>query len=271
MACEVEKETRGADFSINPGVRLDVGPIDGDVFQVDAATDGNARASDVVVTVDPARGGSSRGNGGTQAPSGRLEYVEQTPVLLLVPNVYTSAIAASLVIAISGSAGPPTLLADLSAVLQSEGPPDSIVVIVDGRSSTGVADVAGAVLDDVRQRYNVDNDRTYLFADSTGVSAGLELALRDRQSYFAAVWFNDITSSDVAQPLDDVGSLGFAPWANVGPGGALNTAVRMVNALSQAGYRLPTIAPYRGPGSDTPGSIDQLSAAFEFFADKSRF
>jgi hypothetical protein len=64
--------------------------------------------------------------------------------------------------------------------------------------------------------------------------------------------------------------LGFAPHSQVGPGGAYDTANKLVANLRAAGYRVPAVAPYNGPGSQMHGSPEQLMEAYRFFAGKTR-
>jgi len=143
---------------------------------------------------------------------------------------------------------------------------DCLVAVLDGTSSD--ADDGAAVLDDVRSSYDVDNDQTWLLSESAGTRAGLELGLSLRQSYFAAYWANDVNAADV--PALNAAALGFAPWGNAGPGGDLPDANSIVEGMRDAGYQLPSDAPYSGPGSDTHGSSDQFLAAVSFFAGKRR-
>ena len=55
-----------------------------------------------------------------------------------------------------------------------------------------------------------------------------------------------------------------------GPGGRLADATAIVTAMKNAGYRLPTQAPYAGPGSTEHGNLQQVDAALAFFSGKSR-
>jgi len=99
---------------------------------------------------------------------------------------------------------------------------------------------AGAtVLDDVRAKYNVDNDRTYLLGESAGTSAAEKLGFTIRQSYFAAYWANDVNAV-AAMPKDNAAALGLRP----GPGGAGRGAGdRTADRLVHAGRRLPPPQP----------------------------
>ena len=123
-------------------------------------------------------------------------------------------------------------------------------------------------LDDVRALWDIDNDRTWLLSESAGTSAGLQLGLVLRQSYFAAFWANDVNAT--AGPAQSATELGFAPWGNAGPGGAYAEANAIVADMRDAGYRIDEPAPYDGPGAGEHGSITQLDAAVGWFSGRSR-
>jgi len=133
-----------------------------------------------------------------------------------------------------------------------------IVGILDGSDyfSDGEAGAADGevMIDDVRSKYDIDNDRTYLLSESAGTTSGLVLGFEVRQSYFAAFWANDVNAA--ASPGQTAAELGFEPWGNAG--------------MDEAGYRLPSDAPYSGAGSGTHGSTEQFVAAIGFFEGKSR-
>ena len=145
---------------------------------------------------------------------------------------------------------------------------DTIVAVLDGVQYNGNGQAGATVLDDVRARYNIDNDRTWLLSESAGTTAGLELGFHVRPSYFAAFWANDVNAADT--PSATAAELGFAPWGNSGPGGDYADANTIVSGMEAAGYRLPADAPYSGSGAGQHGSTDQFIAAVEFFAGKSR-
>jgi len=120
----------------------------------------------------------------------------------------------------------------------------------------------------VRAAYDIDNDRTWLLSESAGTTAGLELGLDRRPSFFAAYWANDVNAQRT--PTYTATELGFAPWGNAGPGGAYADADAIVAGMAAAGYRLPSDAPYSGPGAGTHGDTNQFIAAVEFFVGKTR-
>ena len=147
-----------------------------------------------------------------------------------------------------------------------------IVGILDGSDyfSDGEAGAADGevMIDDVRSKYDIDNDRTYLLSESAGTTSGLVLGFEVRQSYFAAFWANDVNAA--ASPGQTAAELGFEPWGNAGPGGDYADANAIVAGMDEAGYRLPSDAPYSGAGSGTHGSTEQFVAAIGFFEGKSR-
>lgn len=143
-----------------------------------------------------------------------------------------------------------------------------IIAVLDGAIYRGNGQAGATVLDDVRARYNVDNDRTYLLGESAGTSAAQSLGFHLRPSYFAAYHANDVNTVD--RPGQSAAQLGFAPWGQVGPGGQQATAQAIVSGMRSAGYRLPDPAPYAGPGSNQHGNRQQLIEALRFFPGKSR-
>jgi hypothetical protein len=140
--------------------------------------------------------------------------------------------------------------------------------VLDGKQYYGNGSAGATVLDDVRAKYDVDNDRTYLLSESAGTSAGLQLGLGLRQSYFAAYWANDVNASGT--PAKTAGELGFAPWGQAGPGGDFPDAEAIVSGMQAAGYRLPNPAPYSGPGSQSHGDTQQFLEAASWFQGKTR-
>jgi hypothetical protein len=171
-------------------------------------------------------------------------------------------------IVISGTEGMNVMANNLAGLASQLGLGGVVFAVIDGPATFGNGLAGASVLDDVRQRFNVDNDRTYLLSESAGTRAGLSLGLSLRQSYFAAYWANDVNAS--ATPSKTAAQLGFAPWGNAGPGGALAAATAIVNGMKSAGYRLPTDAPYSGSGSTQHGNPQQFIAALRFFVGKSR-
>jgi hypothetical protein len=148
------------------------------------------------------------------------------------------------------------------------GTTDFVFAVLDGVQYNGNGQAGATVLDDVRAKYDVDNDRTYLMSESAGTSAGLQLGLQLRQSYFAAYWANDVNTSGT--PSKDAAQLCFAPYGNAGPGGDYADANAIVNGMKGADYRTPPPAPYDGPGSGTHGATEQFLAALEWFPGKTR-
>jgi len=77
-----------------------------------------------------------------------------------------------------------------------------------------------------------------------------------------------VNASDA--PTQTAAQLGFAPWGQAGPGGDMTDAAAIVAGMQAAGYRLPSPAPYAGPGSGMHGSLEQLVAAIGWFPGKTR-
>jgi hypothetical protein len=128
-----------------------------------------------------------------------------------------------------------------------------------------------AVLDAIRAKYNIDNDRTYLLGESAGTAGARDLSMQ-RQSYFAAYWANDVQSPIAYwQAPKTAAELGFAPWGQIGPGGQPLDAVEpIIQLMRDAGYRLDDPSPYAGPGYNQHGSFEQLQAALKWFVGKTR-
>ena len=141
---------------------------------------------------------------------------------------------------------------------------------LDGVTYYGRGDAGASVLDHVRSQYDVDNDRTYLLGESAGTTAAFKLGFHLRPSYFAAYWANDVAASVADGPEETAAQLGFAPWGQVGPGGALAMAQAIVVKLKAAGYQTDAVAPYAGAGSTQHGAPDQLIAALQWLSGKSR-
>jgi hypothetical protein len=142
-----------------------------------------------------------------------------------------------------------------------------IIAVLDGRNSS--ASHGAAAIDDVRSKYNIDNDKTCLLSESAGTPEGQQLGFSLRQSYFAAYWVNDIAGPP-SGPEKTASELGFAPHGNAGPGGQFAAADAIVSAMNAAGYRLPADAPYSGPGCGSHGDQTQFMEALKFFPGKSR-
>jgi hypothetical protein len=216
--------------------------------------------------VEPPLDGSSGGSGGGDSPGGASTTLGGVQVGLLAPAGASTRARVPLLLVISGTEGASTMLSNMRQVADHVGVGDAVIVVLDGRTAT--AGDAARALDAARELYDVDNDRTWLLSESAGTAAGLQLALQDRQSWFAAVWFNDVNTR--AEPARDAAALGVAPWGNAGPGGDWPDAEAIVAGMEAAGYRLPADAPYSGAGADTHGSTQQFLAAAGFFADKER-
>ena len=223
---------------------------------------------DTVADIDPPLNAGSGGTGGGPCPSGCQESAGGISYQLVVPNSYHEAAANTFLLVYSGTEGASMMTQNMLQLAAYCGIGDTIIAVIDGYQYYGDAQAGATVLDDVRARYNIDNDRTWLLSESAGTSAGLELGFHLRQSYFAAFWANDVNAADT--PGQTAAQLGFAPWGNSGPGGDYADANTIVSGMEAAGYRLPADAPYSGSGAGQHGSTDQFIAAVEFFAGKTR-
>ena len=242
-----------------------------DVFRPvwDAARPDTAVAPDAATGgLVPPAGGSSGGTGGGPAPNGTTVTAGRVTFILIVPNSYSPSVPNPMMVVFSGTEGAQTMAQNLIGAGGYVGLGDLIFVVLDGVTYRGDGEAGAIAMDWVRQHYNIDNDRTYLLSESAGTTAGLELGLRLRQSYFAAYWANDVNAS--ATPAKTAAELGFRPWGNAGPGGDFADANAIVQGMRNAGYRLPADAPYSGPGAGQHGSTDQFLAALRFFVGKSR-
>ena len=173
-----------------------------------------------------------------------------------------------LMIVYSGVEGGATMTQNLLMVKDFAGAGNFVFAVLDGVDYNGNGQAGATVLDAVRGLYDIDNDRTYLLSESAGTTAGLQLGLVLRQSYFAAYWANDVNASGA--PMFDAAQLGFQPYGNAGPGGDFVDANAIVSAMQAANYRTPPPAPYDGPGSNMHGSTDQFLAALQWFPGKTR-
>ncbi len=215
----------------------------------------------------PSFGGSSKGTGGTAPANGTTFTAGTITYRLLAPATATSQ-PTPLMIVFSGVEGGQQMTNNLNALGPSTGTATFIRAVIDGQIYFDDGAAGATVLDDVRSKYDVDNDRTYLLSESAGTRAGLKLGFHLRQSWFAAYWANDVNASDV--PEKTAAALGFASHGQAGPGGALTHATTIVNGMKASGYVVPTPAPYDGPGSTQHGSPQQFTAAVSWFAGKSR-
>jgi poly(3-hydroxybutyrate) depolymerase len=217
--------------------------------------------------VVPPFGGSSGGSGGAAPLSGTVQQAGAVTYRLIVPSSYSGG-ATPLLVVYSGTEGGSVMTQNLVSVGPMTGIDGFLCAVLDGVSYYGDSAAGATALDDVRARYNVDNDRTYLLGESAGTSAALGLGFHLRQSYFAAYWANDVNHADA--PAQTAAALGFAPWGQAGPGGDYADAQQIVGAMQSAGYQLPSPAPYAGTGAGQHGSSDQFLAAISWFPGKAR-
>ncbi len=230
------------------------------------AGSGGAAGSGGGVALDPPAGASSNGVGGP-AGGGMMQAggVSYQIVMLLA---YQPSVPAPFLLVYSGVEGGAQMAQNLFSVGPTYGVDGFLCAVIDGSVYYGDGNAGAAVLDDVRARYNIDNDRTYLLGESAGTSAALTLGFHLRQSYFAAYWANDVNAVD--SPGATAAQLGFQPWGQAGPGGHFPEAQQIVQGMQQAGYRVPTPAPYDGPGSQEHGASEQFHASLGFFTGKTR-
>ena len=190
-----------------------------------------------------------------------------TEYRLIVPASYANA-PTPLLVVFSGVEGGATMASNLMSLGPLTKTDSFVRAVLDGVTYNANGAAGAAVLDAVRASYNIDNDRTYLVGESAGTTAALQLGFHLRQSYFAAYWANDVTTSDT--PGQKASALGFAPWGQAGPGGNLPAATAIVDAMTAAGYRVPSPAPYDGAGAGQHGSPDQFIAALTWLPGKTR-
>ena len=214
---------------------------------------------------NPPFGGSSKGSSGGPA-NGDTEQAGGVTYQLIIPGNPQTPMP--LCIVYSGTEGGAQMTMNLQAVAPMVGADGIAFAVLDGVNYNGDGSAGATVLDDVRSKYDVDNDRTYLLGESAGTTAAEQLGFHLRESYFAAYWANDINASD--GPGQTAAQIGFAPWGQVGPGGDFPDAMSVVSAMQTAGYRLPNPAPYNGPGAGTHGDPNQFIAAVSFFPGKTR-
>ncbi len=224
---------------------------------------GNDGSSSSVV---PPLGGSSGGSGGAAPVAGTTMQAGGITYRLIVPS--NPAKPAPFLLVYSGTEGGQLMTQNLQGAGPSTGTDKLIRAVLDGVVYNGNGAAGATVLDEVRAKYDIDNDRTYLLGESAGTSAALKLGFHLRQSYFGAYWANDVNNND--KPGETAAQLGFAPWGQVGPGGDFGDANIIVNAMKAAGYRMPNPAPYNGPGAGTHGDPNQFLAALQFFPGKTR-
>jgi hypothetical protein len=215
--------------------------------------------------LDPPAGGSSGGSGGGAA-NGDVRMTPTGVTYRVIAPGGGGPLPAMVVY--SGTEGGATMTSNLLMLAGFTGNDGTVFAVLDGVDYNGDGMAGADVLDHVRAQYDVDNDRTYLLSESAGTTAGLELGLELRQSYFAAYWANDVNASRL--PQLDAAALGFAPFGNAGPGGDFADADAIVGGMEDAGYRTPEPSPYDGTGAGDHGSPDQFIAALQWFPGRTR-
>lgn len=218
-------------------------------------------------------GGASSGGSGGGASGGVAMRTTGNGIAyrLIVPASYSDATKAPLLIVYSGTEGGATMannLVSLAAPVPSSA--GYIRAVLDGVTYNGDGAAGVNVLDELRAKYNIDNDRTYLIGESAGTTAAFALGYHLRQTYFAAYWANDVAASTADGPAQTAAQLGFAPWGQVGPGGATALAAAIAQKLALASYRTDSVTPYAGTGAGTHGSGDQFIAALSWLDGKKR-
>lgn len=213
-------------------------------------------------------GGHSAGSSGSFPVNGAAQSAGGVNYFLIVPNTYSSGTPTPLLIVYSGTEGGSQMTTNLRNLGSYTNTSGYIRAVLDGVTYRGNGQAGATVLDDLRAKYNIDNDRTYLLGESAGTTAALSLAFHVRQPYWGAYWANDVNATD--SPAQTAAQLGFAPWGQAGPGGQVATATAIVNGMRTAGYRLDATSPYAGAGSGTHGDPNQLVAALNWFYGKSR-
>ncbi len=248
--------------SVDSGSKATVVPPGG-------VTDSGVVASDAAPasSLVPPAGASSGGSGGAAPVAGAVQSAQGVSYRLVVPGSYKGA-ATPLLIVFSGTEGDAVMAQNLISLGQLTSTGGFVRAVLDGVATNGNGQAGATVLDAVRAKYNIDNDRTYLIGESAGTTAALALAFHLRQSSFAAYWANDVTAA--ATPAKNASALGFAPWGQAGPGGNVADATAIVNGMQASGYRVPTPAPYSGAGANQHGSPDQFIAALSWLPGKSR-
>lgn len=215
-------------------------------------------------TAVPPLGESSHGSGGTAA-NGETHTTNGVTYRIITPSGNGPH---PLMIVFSGTEGDNIMTRNIKYLSSVYNMTDIMYVILNGMTYYNNGQAGAVALDDVRSRYNIDNDKTYLFSESAGTQAGLSLGFSLRESYFAAFWANDVNASAVPQKTAE--EIGFHPYGNAGPGGHFDEANTIVHGMETAGYKTPEPSPYDGTGADTHGSEAQLRAAFQWFKGKKR-
>lgn len=218
--------------------------------------------------LDPPAGASSGGSGGAASSGGAKKTAGGVSYYLVAPAAGKKT---PCMIVFSGTEGGAAMSMNLVYLGPSAGIGSYVIGVLDG-VTYGLDGKAGAdVLDDLRKKYDCDNDRTYLMGESAGTSAALALGFQIRQSHFAAYWANDVSpGAPIPKPKQSASELGFAPYGNAGPGGDFPDAKTIVGYMKAAGYRTPPPAPYDGPGAGSHGDMTQFVAALKWFPGKTR-
>jgi hypothetical protein len=212
-------------------------------------------------------GGSSHGAGGPAPVINAAANVDEIKLQLIVPTSYSSQNATPLLMVYSGTEGAKVMGNNLLGAGAAEGIADFICAVLDGVIYSGNGEAGARVLDAMRTKYNIDNDRTYLLGESAGTTAAFSLGFHLRQQFFAAYWANDVDAVD--GPALSASDLGFQPWGQVGPGG-YPSAGDIVARMRQQDYRLDAVSPYAGAGSAIHGDPQQFLAALKWFGGKTR-
>jgi hypothetical protein len=178
------------------------------------STDAGSKAPDAGTTTAPGTppfGGSSGGSGGASPLAGTTLTTGSVTYSLIVPSSYAPSKPNPLLVVYSGTEGGALMTMNLESLAGAGvGIEGFICAVLDGVVYYGNGAAGAAVLDAVRGKYDIDNDRTYLLGESAGTGAALQLGFHLRQSYFAAYWANDVNTSD--SPGMDATALGFHPW-----------------------------------------------------------
>ena len=214
----------------------------------------------------PPFGDSSKGSGGPAPVAGTTAQAGGITYRLIVPP--SPAKPAPLLVIYSGTEGGAQMTMNAKSVGPLTKTDGFLVAVLDGVTYNGNGMAGATVLDDVRAKYDIDNDRTYLLGESAGTTAAFALGFHLREAWFAAYWANDVNAVD--GPATPAAALGFAPSGQVGPGGQLATAQQIVMKMQTAGYQVSMPAPYNGPGSTTHGDPQQFIAAMTWFPGKTR-
>jgi hypothetical protein len=240
----------------------------GDTGNDDGGDTGNDDGGDTggdLPDLDPPAGESSGGAGGPQGSGVVLQTPTGEEYRIITPN---GPPPYEFLLVLSGVEGGPAMTNNLLSLGGQTGTNHMLRAVIDGKIYFNNETVGERVLDDVRNRYDVDNDRTYLLSESAGTISGLYVGFVHRQSYFAAYWANDINAG--TDPVLHADDIGFAPYGGVGPGGEIQGANDLVNRMNAKGYKLPPPAPYDGPGYQTHGDINQFIYALGWFDGKTR-